>query len=289
MNRGFTLMEVLIGLTVAALALTAGFATLGFLSDSDEPVERDKRLNNYIDGRLMALKARSAGMEQDPVYQKRVSEFRKTRLINLHRSKLVQEMQPDELEIEEYFEDNRERITFPEHRKVQMVVLKTKAEADEIKRKIDMGEMTIYQAAMNHSVAPNARQNLGEIGWVAKGSGFPELDKLTFSLEPGVVGGPVQSPAGWHLVKVLDVQDAQRVDISDEDTQKATRRMLIHEKLDKYAVNLRLHEFPVEVDDERLERLFAEEANWIAELTRKSDQEKSQHQLEHQIKELMGE
>ncbi len=32
-------MEVLIGLTVAALALTAGFATLGFLSDTDEPVD----------------------------------------------------------------------------------------------------------------------------------------------------------------------------------------------------------------------------------------------------------
>jgi prepilin-type N-terminal cleavage/methylation domain-containing protein len=39
MSRGFTLMEVLIGLTVAALALTAGFATLGFISDSDEPVD----------------------------------------------------------------------------------------------------------------------------------------------------------------------------------------------------------------------------------------------------------
>jgi prepilin-type N-terminal cleavage/methylation domain-containing protein len=36
---GFTLMEVLIGLTVAALALMAGFATLGFILDSDEPVE----------------------------------------------------------------------------------------------------------------------------------------------------------------------------------------------------------------------------------------------------------
>jgi prepilin-type N-terminal cleavage/methylation domain-containing protein len=39
MNRGFTLMEVLIGLTVAALALTAGFATLGFITDTDEPVD----------------------------------------------------------------------------------------------------------------------------------------------------------------------------------------------------------------------------------------------------------
>lgn len=32
-------MEVLIGLTVAAMALTAGFATLGFMTDSDEPVD----------------------------------------------------------------------------------------------------------------------------------------------------------------------------------------------------------------------------------------------------------
>jgi prepilin-type N-terminal cleavage/methylation domain-containing protein len=39
MNRGFTLMEVLIGLTVAAMALTAGFATLGFITDTDEPVD----------------------------------------------------------------------------------------------------------------------------------------------------------------------------------------------------------------------------------------------------------
>ncbi len=39
MNRGFTLMEVLIGLTVAGLALTAGFATLGFISDTDKPVD----------------------------------------------------------------------------------------------------------------------------------------------------------------------------------------------------------------------------------------------------------
>jgi prepilin-type N-terminal cleavage/methylation domain-containing protein len=39
-RQGFTLIEVLVGVTVAGLALTAGFATLAFLSDSDQPVDR---------------------------------------------------------------------------------------------------------------------------------------------------------------------------------------------------------------------------------------------------------
>ena len=38
-QSGFTLIEVLVGLTVAALALSAGFATLAFLSDQEEPVD----------------------------------------------------------------------------------------------------------------------------------------------------------------------------------------------------------------------------------------------------------
>ena len=38
-RRGFTLMEVLVGLIVSALALSAGFATLAFLADREEPVD----------------------------------------------------------------------------------------------------------------------------------------------------------------------------------------------------------------------------------------------------------
>jgi prepilin-type N-terminal cleavage/methylation domain-containing protein len=39
-RQGFTLVEVLVGLTVAALALTAGFTALSFVSDRSEEAER---------------------------------------------------------------------------------------------------------------------------------------------------------------------------------------------------------------------------------------------------------
>lgn len=38
-RRGFTLMEVVVGLTVTALALSAGFATLAFMADRQDSVD----------------------------------------------------------------------------------------------------------------------------------------------------------------------------------------------------------------------------------------------------------
>ncbi len=70
--------------------------------------ERAKALNRYIDARIMAKKGRAAGLEQDPVYQRRVKEYGKNHLTNLHRERLIKAMDPSDEELWEYFEDNRD-------------------------------------------------------------------------------------------------------------------------------------------------------------------------------------
>ena len=235
-----------------------------------EDEERSKALNRYIDTRIMAKKGRAAGLEQDPVYQRRLAEFRKTRLTNMHRSNLYREMEPSDEQLWDYFEDNRDSITLREARQVQMVVLKTQEEAEDVKGKIAAGEITIYEAARDYSIDPNAKQTLGDMGWVTQGTGFPELDKLTFSLGPEELGGPVESPAGWHLVIVLDLRDAEFEDIVDEATRKTTRRRYLQEQMNAYVINLRKNEFPVVVYEENLDRLFKAEAEWIAALEEKA-------------------
>ncbi len=120
------------------------------------------------------------------------------------------------------------------------------------------------------------------MGWVTQGTGFPELDKLTFSLAPEELGGPVESPAGWHLVTVLDLRDAQFEDIVDEATRKTTRRRYLQEQMNAYVINLRKNEFPVVVYEDNLDRLFKAEAEWIAALEEKAAQspEETQKRLE---------
>jgi len=245
---------------------------------------RLKALHGFIDNRLMTRKAKAVGLQQDPAYQIRISEFSKTRLINLHRNRLLKEMEPTDGELATYFEVHRQQIMVPEVRDVQMVVVSTQEEAEGIKRRIKAGQLTLSKAAAEYSTAPGAAKTLGKIGWVSKGSGFPELDTVSFSLAPDEIGGPVESPAGWHLVKVLDMRDAAHESLEDEQARQETRRLLIRDRLNQYVIDLRNNDFPVELYEDTIARYSQQEIDWYQEA--KKTRALSPEQVKEKIEKL---
>ena len=249
-------------------------ATLSaFYIDNDE--ERLKRLQAYIDNDLMLTRALAADMDKSEEFVKRTEEYRKTSLINVYRTALLHGWQPSEDELKTTFVDNMDKISVPEARKVQTVVVKTKEEAESIKADIDSGKITMFQAAQQYSLDPNAKHTLGDLGWVSHGTGFKELDDFTFNLDPEVVGGPVKTPAGWQLVKVLDVNDAQFQNFDDPQTRKLTLRLHMQKKFNDYVVDLRKNDFEVTVYEAELNRHFQKEADYIAALTVKAKEQGS--------------
>ena len=244
-------------------------ATMADPSASEDQARRDA-LEREIDLRIMVQKAKAAGLEDDPLYQKRMNEYQKTLLTNLHREQLAKTMEPSAKDLKAYYEANRNRFMVPEARKLQMIVVKTSEEAESLKDKIKAGKMTMYQAARDYSIAVKAKQDLGEVGWVKPGDVVPALDQVIFALGPGEIGGPVKTPAGWHLVTVLEVNEARFTDFADETTRKLTRRKYLHEKLDAYTTELRLKEFPVEVYQDRLVQLEQQEADMVKTLAEKA-------------------
>jgi parvulin-like peptidyl-prolyl isomerase len=228
-------------------------------------------LQNQIDARLLAHKAEAGGLQQNPVFQQRLKEYRKTRLINIHRANLAEEMGPTDEELEAFFEEQGHRITVPEFRRVQMVVLANEEEAKDIKRRVEIGEMTMYEAAQRHSIAPEAKKDLGEIGWVQKGQVlFPELEEVVFSLGPGKIGGPVAVGEDWHIMRVMDVREAQRTSLDEAATRKEARRKYIHDRLDEYTANLRLNDFTVEVYQDKIVALAQAEADMVGQLAERA-------------------
>ncbi len=220
------------------------------------------KLDELIDYRIMTSKARATGLDQDPAYLNAFNEYKKVRLINLHRGNLVKTLSPSDQEVRDYYAEHRDAIMIPARRKLQIVVLKNREDAEAIKQMVESGTITMYQAAQDHSIIPASDKTLGEIGWVTEGTGFPELDKLAFSLAPGELGGPVQTPNGWHLVQVQDMEEAIYADPDEERTRRMTRRRMIKERLNEYVVGLREKDIPVEVYSDRLSYHMQKEIDW---------------------------
>ena len=246
--------------------------------------QRIEAIEKIIDSRLMAQDAKQVGLEQDPGFKARFDEFSKTRLVNLHRGRLVESWDPTPEEIKAFYDANKGRIIVKEVRKVQMLVVKTEDEADALKKKIEAGKTTFHKAVADHSIVEDAAKTLGQIGWVSEGSGFSELDKETFMLAPGEIGGPVKSPAGWHLVRVLDQRDAMYTDIADEQTEKKTRRLYIDEKLNRYVIDLRKEQFTVVIYDDMISKLSQQEVDWYQDMLQKA--QKSPEEVIEEIKKL---
>jgi len=241
-------------------------------------------LQGEIDTRLLAQRAHAAGLESDPVYVNRLAEFGKTRLINLHRQRLAAQMEPTDQQLHDYYDANHDQISVPEFRKVQMVMLDTQAQAQSLKERIESGELTLYQAAADYSVAPDAKQNLGEIGWIGEGKTRPALNEVIFTLLPAEIGGPVEAGGLWHLVSVLDTRDAQYGSFDEAATRTYVRRRFIHEKLDNYVVDLRKNAFPVEVYEDVIIQQAQQEADLVKTLVAQSQEPLSVTQT--RIKEL---
>jgi parvulin-like peptidyl-prolyl isomerase len=282
--------EVITWGDVKASIIAAGKAAVAMDPLAMESDNRLPMLQTEIDKRIMAQKAREAGLDKDPLYRTRFNEYQKTRLVNLHRENLARESEPSAEELQKYYEENRNSIMQVEMRKVQDVVVKTREEAEALKARIESGELTMFQAAADYSIAPGAKQQLGEVGWVAAGRAQPAMNEVIFALGPGELGGPVESTEGWHLVKVLDVSEAQFDNFEDKETQKLARRRYIHDQLDAYVVDLRKNDFTVEVYEDNLVRLAQQEADMVARLTEKAAEPGSRtEQRVEELKKLMPE
>ncbi len=82
------------------------------------------------------------------------------------------------------------------------ILVKTAAEAQQIKKAIDDGGNFEYYASA-YSLCPSGR-NGGDLGYFKRGQMVKEFEKAAFSTPVGEVSNPVYTQFGWHLIKVLD-------------------------------------------------------------------------------------
>lgn len=104
-------------------------------------------------------------------------------------------------QIKQYFDKNHAAFDKPAEVRVRHILVQNLKTAQKIEADLKAGQH-FSTLAKQYSMDPGTKAKGGEYGWVRRGMTVPAFEKAAFSQPVGVVGPPVKSPFGWHIIEV---------------------------------------------------------------------------------------
>lgn len=142
------------------------------------------------------------------------SEQVKLNYIVLNSADLAKTIQPADSELKAYYQQHAELFTEPARRKVSHILITDKDDnaaqkkADELLAKLKSGTDFTQLAKTESADTLSARQG-GELDWFEKGVMDPAFETAAFALnQKNELSAVVKSAFGYHIIKLLDKQDA---------------------------------------------------------------------------------
>lgn len=143
-----------------------------------------------------------------------------------------------EKELSDYFQANSSLYSQPERARVRRLLVRVAPEATQEQKaaartraeslhKELQGGKDFAELAKAQSDDEASKASGGDLGWVERGSLEPQLAEAVFALEAGALSAPVETPAGFHLVKVEEKKarvEKQLAEVSDEIARTLYRR-----------------------------------------------------------------
>lgn len=163
----------------------------------------DTFVRGMVERKLLAVRARSAGLDRDPEVARQI-ERQVTRLLAealVGHTRAAVDVGPGA--VNAFFEAQADRFRPPSRRKVRHIVVATEDEARRLRA--DVHDAAAFDAAARRLNIDGTATTGGDLGWVAPGSMVRTFDALVFTAPPRTVAGPVRTSRGWHLAFVEEV------------------------------------------------------------------------------------
>ena len=154
-------------------------------------------------------------------------ERRSLALLELRAEDLMDEIAVSEDELVSEFEARRDEFVKPERRSLEQVLFDSEDEAAGFKAALDGGE-DFAAAAEATGQSP---VDLAELSHEQLAAQMADMAEAAFALEQGQVAEPIQSPFGWHVVRVTEIQPPYEPQFEDQ------REALRAEIAERYAID----------------------------------------------------
>jgi peptidyl-prolyl cis-trans isomerase D len=159
--------------------------------------------------------------------QLRIPEQAQVQYLVLDKAAAMQGIQVTEEEELAYYEENKSRFNDPERRRASHIMVEVPADASETTRRAarEKAQALARQAAANpaqfaelarqHSQDAGSAGNGGDMGWLAQGTWSGPLEQSIFSLNKNQISDVVETPSGFHIIKVTEIHPARTKSLTE--------------------------------------------------------------------------
>lgn len=143
--------------------------------------------------------------------------------VELKHEQLAAELEVDEEALEQYYRENQGDYSTDESRRVAHILIEasddlsmeaTQVKANEVYGRIKQGE-DFAALAGDESDDVGSRDNGGDLGFNPQGTFFPEFEAAAYGLALDQVSEPVETEIGYHIIKLLEINEAVQPTLAD--------------------------------------------------------------------------
>jgi peptidyl-prolyl cis-trans isomerase D len=149
--------------------------------------------------------------------------------VELDKATVAAEVEVDESELEQYYEEQRERFETAEERQARHILIDVEddddaaaaEQAEVIEERLAAGEDFAALAAELSDDA-GTRDQGGDLGWIRRGLLPGAFEDTLFSMQVGEVSAPVRSDFGYHIIRLDDIRAGQQASFDEVRDELAT-------------------------------------------------------------------
>ncbi|WP_455475808.1 peptidylprolyl isomerase [Bartonella sp. B17] len=192
-------------------------------------------LKAYMDMRVLTKAAISKGIDKTEAYNKRMAIMRDNVLQQLYFKQMIVD-QISDADLVALYDKEVAALPKEDEIKARHILVKTKKEAETIIKRLNKGE-NFAEIAKKSSTDGSAAVG-GDLDYFSHGQMVKPFEDAAFSLKVGeYTKNPVESPFGWHVIKVED-RRLKQPPVFD-DVKEMLRTQLIKERYQKLITELR--------------------------------------------------
>lgn len=190
-----------------------------------QALEDIKTRNRFASDEALATALATEGLTLEQYRRQLRSELLVAKLVNREvRSTVV--ISPEETRL--YYDQHPEEFALPERVKLRQIFFAspsanaedhadTRAKAQTVLEQLKNGA-DFDQMARRYSNGPEAKEG-GELGWFTPGTLMAQLDRVAFTLQDGQISDLIESPQGWHILK-MEAREGHRQQTFEQAQEK---------------------------------------------------------------------